>query len=509
MTSTYFENFQRHSVLNRSTFRLRSLDVGVVNAVRRVIMSYLPTLAVGFDPYNKDANDVTFHKNTTTLHNEILGHRISMIPLHLRVNDTTTYRFEINVTNSTQETIVVTTDHIKCSVENSPEVYSELPESSTRTIFPLDPVTGDPIIITKLKPREELHVTFKTRKGYGYQNACWSPVSVCSYTFVVDEAKAQAALDAKLKEIGTDEERQENYKKVFNTLDRHRYFHTNQYGEPTLYDFQIEVENGSDPIDLVTSAFHWLEEKLGSLQPTIEKTGDDFYLLTFPDAEHTIGNLLQTLFFREHVRQSGEVTYVGYNVPHPLEKIMIMKMKVKTGIELESFLENTFQIFKSFIEGIRKDWEAFTADMHRSHEVHMLLTPTQPPNQKPKAPARKKKPAVDEEAADEPPAPTPAPKPRAPARKKKAAVDEEAADEPPAPAPKPKAPARKKTVAVDEEAADEPPTPAPKPKAPARKKTVAVNEEAADEPPAPKPKAPARKKKVAVKESGEDEPAAV
>ena len=469
MSSHYFENFQRHSTLNRSIFRIKSLDVGVVNAVRRVIMSYLPTLAIGFDPYNKDANDITFHKNTTALHNEILGHRISMIPLHIRVDSPTVYRFEINLSNITQETIVVTTDHIKCFVETSPEEYSELPESSTRTIFPVDSVTADPIIITKLKPREELHVTFKTRKGFGYQNACFSPVSLCTYTFVIDEQKAEEALEAKLKEIGEDQERQENYRKVFSTLDKHRYFHTNQYGEPTLYDFQIEIENGSDPIDLVRSAFRWLEDKLAILKPTIQKTADDFYLLTFSDAEHTIGNLLQTLFFREYVRKTKEVTYIGYNVPHPLEKILIMKIKVKEGIEVGALLETAFQVFKQYIESVRKDWESFTNDISRTSEIHMA-TPL-PIDQKPKA---KRTRGVVDEAPALPPSPLT--KAKAPRKKK---TEEADADAPPPSPPKAKAPRKKKVVEDDaveaqpaEEVTDAPPPSPPKAKAPRKKKTT-------------------------------------
>jgi DNA-directed RNA polymerase alpha subunit/DNA-directed RNA polymerase subunit L len=509
--SIYFENFQRHSVLNKASFRIKSLDVGVVNAVRRVIMSYLPTLAVGFDPYNKDLNDLTFHKNTTTLHNEILGHRISMIPLHLRVTDPAIYRFEINISNSTHEVITVTTDHIKCFVETFPEVYSELPESSTRTIFPIDKITGDPIIITKLKPREELFVTFKTRKGYGYQNACWSPVSLCSYTFVVDEQKAQAGLADKLNEIESEkkmaeempreafaaklkeiDERQENYKKVFDTLDRYRFFHTNQYGEPTLYDFQIEVENGSDPIDLVGLAFRWLEDKLDDLAPTIQKIGEDFYLLTFTDSEHTIGNLLQTLFFREYVRKSGEITYVGYNVPHPLEKVMIMKLKVVSGLQLDAFLETAFQMFKNYIESIRKDWELFTKDVSRNLEVHMELPPVQKPIRV-RATAKEEPPKPRRTEADALP-----PKPKA-VRKKAAVIEpptEDAQED--APPPKPKA-VRKKAAVIEPptEDAQEDALP-PKPKA-VRKKAAVIEpptEDAQEDAPPPKPKAVRKKAAV-------------
>ena len=489
--SQYFYGISQDTILNKLTFGIKDVDVGIVNALRRVIMSYLPTYAVGFDPYNREQNDIVFHKNSTTLHNEILGHRISMIPLHLRPDDPAKYRFEIKLVNTTHETIVISTNDIKCSVEIAPDTYTELPDSSTLTIFPLDKITGDPIIITKLKPREELHVVFKPRKGCGFQNACWSPVSLSSYTFVVDEQKAEIALQEKLKEIGNaDTERQANYRKVFETLDKHRYFYTNEYGEPINYEFKIEVENGSDPIDLISSGLKWLEDRLQKLSPQIKQIEDGFHLLTFEDAEHTIGNLLQTMFFKNYVRGTKEVVYVGYNVPHPLEKIMIMKMKINEGLDLEELLEVAFKSFQKEIADIRNDWELSTSTYRGKTVSQHLVVPKrksnfvlpvdvetetpQPPTRKPRAKkaTEKASDASGDEETETPKPPTRKPRAKKATEKASDASGDEETETPKPPTRKPRA--KKATEkASDANGDDETETPKPPTRKPRAKKTDA------------------------------------
>ena len=67
---------------NKSTlsFTLSNCYVSFANALRRIILSEIPTIVIRSTPYER--NDVTIHINTTRLNNEILKQRLSCIPIH-------------------------------------------------------------------------------------------------------------------------------------------------------------------------------------------------------------------------------------------------------------------------------------------------------------------------------------------------------------------------------------------------------------------------------------------
>ena len=64
-------------------FTLSDINVSLANAIRRTILSDIPTLA--FDAENKEYCQI--EKNTGRLHNEILKHRLSCIPIHMNELD--------------------------------------------------------------------------------------------------------------------------------------------------------------------------------------------------------------------------------------------------------------------------------------------------------------------------------------------------------------------------------------------------------------------------------------
>ncbi len=64
--------------------------------------------------------DIKIEVNTSELHNEFLGHRLSLLPIHYPPRDISTYvkdkyDFILDVTNKGNESIDVTTKDIKNS----------------------------------------------------------------------------------------------------------------------------------------------------------------------------------------------------------------------------------------------------------------------------------------------------------------------------------------------------------------------------------------------------------
>lgn len=371
-----FSNLVKDPQSRKCSFDIENIHVGLLNAVRRVILSEIPNVAISFDAYHKDLNDCNFIVNTTSLHNEFLGHRLSMIPIHLNQNsikdfEPSRYRFEINMHNTLTESIVVTTEHIKVYDENN----KLLSDEETRKMFPPDPITHNFIIITKLKPNlydpqcgEHLHVEFKARKGTAKMNAAWSPVSLCSYAFVIDPIAAAAALEQKLANVQDDEEKTA-LKRSFETLDIQRYYHRNTNGEPCKFRFALESECALSPTWLFDKALDVLISKLNSLvnekgkfeQFTVNEE-QHLYALKVFNEDHTLGNLLQVLIYEYFIKEKNGITYAGYNVPHPLEENFILKIRFDKKTSIEHFVQKVVDKGTSTLTDIQAKWRAFTTD---------------------------------------------------------------------------------------------------------------------------------------------------
>ena len=76
------------------------LDKSVVNAIRRTLLTDITTVAFEVDEGEK--TDITMVKNDTVLHNEMLSHRIGLLPLYLNPDTfQKNYLFECKVKHET------------------------------------------------------------------------------------------------------------------------------------------------------------------------------------------------------------------------------------------------------------------------------------------------------------------------------------------------------------------------------------------------------------------------
>ena len=107
------------------------LDKSIANGIRRVLLNDIPT--VGFDTDKN--NDLIMVTNNTSLHNEMMLHRISLIPLFINPdNFMKNYLFDCNVKfNSDNPFQFVTTNDIniyplKMSGENNGQINEQAPQ---------------------------------------------------------------------------------------------------------------------------------------------------------------------------------------------------------------------------------------------------------------------------------------------------------------------------------------------------------------------------------------------
>lgn len=357
-------------------FEVRNVSLSVVNAIRRIILSEIPNVAIAFDPYNESENDIKFISNTTSLHNEFMGHRLSLVPINLSLDDirkyeNNHYKFVIDVKNETAETIPVTTKDIRVFDSNG----TQLPESSRNVLFPPCPITNDYILLTKLKANpfnkkdgEHLHCEMFARKSIAKNHARWSHVSLCSFHNKVDDDAANKGLDemmAKLDDSLTDEERNRAINR-FNTIERNRFFMKNEYDEPSHFIFEIEMINDRIlPSELFTKAIDVLSSKVISLtEPDkieyhrLSET-DNLYLLKIKNEGHTIGNLFQSMVYDMYVRDTKLLTYVGYYQPHPLENDIVVKIRCDTFTSVDDakrFIEQVVDGVSNYLRTVRNEW---------------------------------------------------------------------------------------------------------------------------------------------------------
>ena len=388
--------FVDHKVINpqRIQFTIKDIELSIVNAIRRIILSELPNVAFYFDPYDVDNNDIIIKNNNSVLHNEFLAHRISLIPIHFHENEINDfkpddYRFILKKKNTLSSQINITTKDIEI-FNNNDEKYDE---KFRERLFPKNKITNDYILITKLKPNlyepqkgEEIDIEFKGSINIAKKHSRWCPTSQSCYYNKIDEELASSVFkekvieQEKIKGSKLSEDEVKDMKSKFDALDIYRYFKKNKFDEPNEFIFQIESECRMRPNYLFFKGLIILISKLenfitnltnnhDSINITQMGNVDNFYQIGIKNEDHTLINVLQTLIYKQHFQRSDVITnkileYIGFYQPHPLDSVMYLKLKFSIDIKADKDFTKTFMIdaINKIIQDlhiITKEWVSF------------------------------------------------------------------------------------------------------------------------------------------------------
>ena len=132
-------------------FELANVDVSTSNAIRRTMTSSVNTVGFRTEPY--ESCDLKVFANDTPLHNQFILHRLSMIPINVpnpEKFDVDDYLFIINVSNNTNSIISITTEHFEIKKISTNKMLSR---DEVKRFFPPDPITGDYLLLDRLKPK--------------------------------------------------------------------------------------------------------------------------------------------------------------------------------------------------------------------------------------------------------------------------------------------------------------------------------------------------------------------
>jgi len=159
-------------------FSLQGVDVSLANALRRVMIAEVPTVAIDL---------VEVLENSSVLCDEFLAHRLGLIPL-----DSTKASELFKPYEYTGDDESATDVHlelkVRCDGEQTRDVTSEDLVSFDERVKPvsfLAASTGawktNAILIAKLRKNQEISMKCIARKGTGKDHAKWSPVSTAVF----------------------------------------------------------------------------------------------------------------------------------------------------------------------------------------------------------------------------------------------------------------------------------------------------------------------------------------
>lgn len=357
-------------------FEVANIHFSTANAIRRLMISHVKTVGFRTEPY-KDC-DIKVLENDTPLHNQFAVHRLAMIPLNVpnpdkfNVDD---YQFIIDVANNTNAIRNITTEDFQ--IKHIP-TNKFLPKEEVKRFFPPDPITGDYLLLNKLRPKffvphstlsrevqDEMakdfdkptedvmrfHIEAKASVSNGYENGHYSPVAVACYVNTVDPKRAEEGLRAymdaqveKAKNLGAEPPTPEKMKRRFELTEQGRCFYVNDRQEPNVFTFKIEtvgiipslvvfhraIEILKDKITTFVSNLVARNEEVITITPSSQLAGG--YDIIVANEDDTLGNLVQShlcLMYADFnlAKEQRKLKFIGYKRPHPLEKRIIFSIQ--------------------------------------------------------------------------------------------------------------------------------------------------------------------------------------
>lgn len=167
-------------------FTLDGVDVAFANALRRTMISDVPCMAI---------DDLFIFDNSSVVHDEVLAHRIGLIPLKTDLDN-----YVLPGVCECQSELGCE----KCRVVLTLEVDSE---AGTRTVTSGDFVSVDPNVVpasmgiplTKIATGQTVRLEAYARLGTGKIHAKWQPVSEAIYQHIaeieVDDERCDACAE--------------------------------------------------------------------------------------------------------------------------------------------------------------------------------------------------------------------------------------------------------------------------------------------------------------------------
>jgi DNA-directed RNA polymerase I and III subunit RPAC1 len=399
-------------------FRMSPTLVSYANTLRRLCVAHVPMVAFRADILEEDVvdatgrivqakgstSDVQVLENTTPMTNEMLAHRIGLLPLAAdpmlwEKQNGQSAVFELNISNANDQVLDVTTNDFVLVTKGAEG--QEKRESAAEMFAKADPAYA--CLIATLKPyvksiqvnQEKIHVRARATVGVGRENARFIPVSRATYSYtridpdasnLKESAELQAAyadwvgkkgvnLESLKSATDEDSKKQEAalWSEFITTPIQRYYLKDEATGEPNSFDFVLEsVMSALKPEVIVQRALkagadlceRYMSGGPGWAGVKVQFADTRFYAfdLYFQKEDHTLGNLVQT-FIEQNLMDMEEkgITFVGYDIPHPLRDEMVIRLGLVNDTPQEAavgILEEAMAACKQMFEALLAEWNS-------------------------------------------------------------------------------------------------------------------------------------------------------
>lgn len=346
-------------------FVLANVNLSVANSIRRTILSECESVAFSTEDYLN--SDIKITKNTSSLHNEFLLHRLGLIPIYIKDKKNFVrekYKFILKKKNNGGTVMNVTTGDFEIIDTETNETMKN------EDFFKVDSITKEHILILKLVPNQSSEGQEIDCEGFasisnGKKNARYIPVSCAVYKNTIDENSLKKAL----------ENVEKKNQKAFKIEESERYFKKDENEEPNEFDFTIESVGIYEPEDILKEALDILIMKLMTFRDNLGiivenntslehmRVYESFetmksFTIEIDNETHTLGTLIQS-----HLVDHEDVMFIGYKNPHPLQDKIMFKIKVHNddlglvNTVIGNKCNDLIDMFKSFKETINKKFK--------------------------------------------------------------------------------------------------------------------------------------------------------
>ena len=362
-------------------FTLNGVEMSFANALRRTMLSEIPTIVIETDTYEKNQCNILI--NTGRLHNEILKQRLSCIPIHTtHLRDTEdqkalpgNYQLMVDVKNDTDNIIYVTTEDFKLRAKKTGTVLShEEQEKLFPGLFPKNVHTQSYIDFARLRPKvgieiegEQLSLIADFSVNIAKESSMFNVVSKCAYGNTPDKDKAVTVWDkieAKLRADGETDSDIKFQKENFRILDTQRHF------IPNSFDFVVETVGVYDNREIITKACVVLQNKFIDMVQmvdsgvvsilTSETTMDHCYDIHLEDEDYTMGKIIEYLMYTKFYEKQGVLSFCGFKKFHPHdtkatvrvafntknEKSMVGNLLREVCVDAQQVFKDIYRLFK-------------------------------------------------------------------------------------------------------------------------------------------------------------------
>lgn len=239
------------------SFVLKDVSVSMANAIRRTVLGEVYSLAV---------EEVEYYNNTSSLYDEILAHRLSLIPV----------RADLSLLNPKE----------KCSCKEgcpSCEVEFSLKKKGPGVVYSDDikppnkkfvPVKGVPIV--KLGKNQEVELKATAILGRGKEHSRWQPAVVgykyypiieisdeCTNCEACAEACPQGIFEIKQKKLKIIDEKECIL--CMSCVEACKTGAIDVRGDENRFIYQLESTNSLEPLEILVQACDAIAKKAESL----------------------------------------------------------------------------------------------------------------------------------------------------------------------------------------------------------------------------------------------------